>query len=159
MEPPVQPVNGTVTDTEGDPVAGTEVTVTDADGEEVATATTDDDGVWTADLVDAEYTATVNPPDGYVVDREASLPFEVVGGEVTGLDFVLAVEDVTPGPTPGDASGVGPGASSAGSGGVGSLPVTGATVGSVALGALLLATFGTLLVRSSRRAASGGDEA
>lgn len=172
VEPPAQPVGGTVTDTDGAPVPGAEVVVTDAEGDEVATATTDDDGAWTADLPDGTYTATVTPPDGYVADGYPSLGFEVDGGEVTGLDFVLAAEQVTPAPSPspdptanpttpttpttpdgpgapGDGSGT-PGGGPTSSGG-GSLPVTGAEVAGAALGALLLVTAGGLLLRASRR--------
>ncbi|MFC7877920.1 collagen binding domain-containing protein [Isoptericola sp. NPDC057391] len=162
VEPPAQPVSGTVTDTDGEPVAGAEVTVTDPEGEEAATVTTDDDGAWTADLPDGEYVATITPPDGYVVEGEASLPFEVAGGEVSGLDFVLAVQEVTPSPSPDPTAGPttpgGPGAGtgtagggSPTAGGTGSLPVTGAEVGAAALGALLLVTAGGLLLRAARR--------
>ncbi|GAB6937839.1 hypothetical protein JCM11754A_13630 [Isoptericola variabilis] len=168
VEPPVHPVSGTVTDTDGAAVPGAEVVVTDADGEEVATATTDDDGAWTAELPDGAYTATVTPPDGYVVEGDASLPFEVAGGEVTGLDFVLAPQDAAPSPSPDPSASApatpapapgGPGAGTGtdagmhggGSAPVGGLPVTGAEVGGAALGALLLVTAGGLLLRASRR--------
>jgi protocatechuate 3,4-dioxygenase beta subunit len=177
VAPPAQPVGGTVTDTDGDPVPDAEVTVTDADGAEVATATTDEDGAWTADLPDGEYTATVTPPDGYDVEGEASLPFDVVGGEVTGLDFVLAAQDATPAPspspdpttTPAGTAAPAPGAPDLGApdlgtpgGGPatpgGSLPVTGAEVGAAALGALLLVTAGGLLLRASRRRGADATE-
>ena len=166
--PPAHPVGGTVADTGGAPVPGAEVVVTDADGAEVATATTDDDGAWTAALPDGAYTATVTPPDGYVVEGDAALPFEVVGGAVTGLDFVLAPQDAAPSPSPdpsasapatpapapggpgtGPETGPGTGTDAATPGG--GLPVTGAEVGGAALGALLLVTAGGLLLRASRR--------
>jgi len=173
--PPTQPVGGTVTDTEGDPVPDAEVTVTDADGAEVATVVTDEEGTWTADLPDGEYTATVTPPDGYVVEGEESLPFEVVGGEVTGLDFVLATQEATPTPSPSpdpsasptaplpDPGSPGDGPAAPGDGpattdGTGTLPVTGADVGAAALGALLLVTAGGLLLRWSRRHATAAAE-
>ncbi|SKC56832.1 Carboxypeptidase regulatory-like domain-containing protein [Krasilnikoviella flava] len=175
VAPPAQPVGGTVTDTDGGPVPDAEVTVTDADGAEVATATTDEDGAWTADLPDGGYTATVTPPDGYVVEGEASLPFDVVGGEVTGLDFVLAAQDATPAPSPSpdpsasptaplpDPGSPGDGPAASGDGpattdGTGSLPATGADVGAAALGALLLVTAGGLLLRASRRRGTGAAE-
>ncbi|MFE5338257.1 collagen binding domain-containing protein [Isoptericola sp. NPDC056573] len=172
VAPPARPVGGTVTDPDGAPVPGAEVTVTDSEGAEVATAITDDDGAWTADLPDGAYTATVTPPEGYVVEGDASRGFEVAGGEVTGVDFVLAAQDAAPSPSPDPtaspapttpatpgAPGTGAGPSDGGSAtpGGGSLPVTGAEVGAVALGALLLVTAGGLLLRASRRRAGAAE--
>lgn len=168
VEPPGRPVGGTVTDTGGAPVPGAEVVVTGADGAEAATVTTGDDGTWTADLPDGAYTATVTPPDGYVVEGDPTLGFEVDGAEVAGLDFVLAAEDVAPAPSPSPdptasatsptppTTPTSPGAPGApGDGpttpGGGGLPVTGAEVAGAALGALLLVTAGGLLLRASRR--------
>jgi len=164
VEPPTYPAAGTVTDTDGAPVPGAEVTVTDADGEPVTTVTTGDDGTWTADLPAGGYTAVVTPPDGFVVDGAASLTFEVADAGVTGLDFTLATEDATPAPSPspdpsatpvspgppGDGPGAAPGAPGTAAA-PGTLPQTGATVGSAALGALVLLTAGGLLLRASRR--------
>ncbi|MFE6968082.1 carboxypeptidase regulatory-like domain-containing protein [Isoptericola sp. NPDC057653] len=163
VEPTVHPVSGAVSDSDGEPVAGAEVVVTDADGQEAASATTDDEGSWSAELPAGEYTATVTPPEGYVVDGDAAVEFTVDDAGVTGLDFVLAAEEASPtpspdpsspAPTPSSATPVDPGGGTAGGpGGLGALPVTGAAVGGAALGALLLVTAGGLALRASRRRA------
>ncbi len=147
VEPSEQPVGGTVTHAEGVPVPDTEVTVTDADGETVDTATTNDDGAWGINLPPGSYTAVVHPGEGYVVDGEDTIAFEVADVEVTGLDVVLgtATQASSPTPSPGPDPSAGP------EPGQGGLAATGATVGSVALVAGILVALGVALVRVSRQ--------
>ncbi|MFD7023896.1 collagen binding domain-containing protein [Promicromonospora sukumoe] len=142
------PAGGTVTHTEGAPVPGTEVTVTDGDGTTVGTATTDDEGAWRTELPPGSYTAVVHPGEGYVVDGEDTLAFDVVDEAVTGLDFVLANATQAPSPAPGTDPSAGPEPDPAEPG---DLAATGATVGSVALAAGVLIAVGVGMVRGSRR--------
>lgn len=156
VQAPTYSVVGTVTDDDGTPVPGTVVTVTDTNGEQVAVVTTGDDGTWSADLPPGVYTATITPPARYVVDGAPTLAFEVTDVDVTGLDFVVAPQSATPEPSPSLA--VPDSADGPGTGGApGSLPVTGATVGSVALGALLAAVLGIVLIRMSRQHVNDND--
>ncbi|ACQ82351.1 LPXTG-motif cell wall anchor domain protein [Beutenbergia cavernae DSM 12333] len=149
-EPPLTvPAGGTVTDTDGNPVPGAEVTVRDSGGAVVGTVTTGDDGTWGLELPPgAGYTAEVTPPEGYEVDGEPVLTFDVAETAVAGLDFVLqAVTAPTPTPTPGD-----PGPGSPGPGTPpGRLPATGADADALALTAALLAAAGCALVAAGRR--------
>ncbi|MDR7381196.1 MSCRAMM family protein [Promicromonospora iranensis] len=165
VDPQLHQAGGTVADADGGPVPGTDITVTDADGQTVVTVTTGEDGTWVTDLFPGQYTATITPPDGYVVDGDATLAFEVVDQDVTGLDFLLAEESAVPSPSPsGDPTVPGPGDGTGGPGGTdpdasvpgaGGLAATGATVGATALGAVLLLSLGGLLVWTSRRARAG----
>lgn len=148
VEPQGQPAGGTVTHAGGAPVPGTRVTVTDADGKPVAATKADDDGVWRTRLPAGTYTAVVHPGDGYVVDGEDRITFEVADVEVTGLDFVLGNATQAPSPAPGTGPSAGPGPDPAGPG---DLAATGATVGSVALAAGVLVAVGVAMVRGSRR--------
>ncbi|WP_285103387.1 carboxypeptidase regulatory-like domain-containing protein [Promicromonospora sp. MEB111] len=148
VEPQELPVGGTVTHTEGAPVPDTTVTVTDAGGARAGTATTDADGTWTTELPPGTYTAVVHPGQGYVVDGEGSVTFEVVDTEVTGLDFVLTNATQAPSPGPGTDPSAGPEPDPAEPG---DLAATGATVGSVALAAGVLVAVGVAMVRGSRR--------
>lgn len=95
------PVQGTVTDDDGQGIEGVELVITDASGEPVATATTGPDGGWDALLPPgAGYVSTVTVPADYEVDGSESLTFDVVADPVTGLDFVLSATDPAPSPTP-----------------------------------------------------------
>ncbi|PUB29805.1 carboxypeptidase family protein [Promicromonospora sp. AC04] len=150
VEPSERPAGGTVTHADGAPVPDTEVTVTDADGGTINTATTDDDGAWAINLPPGSYTAVVHPGEGYVVDGEDTITFEVADVEVTGLDFVLSTAQApspTPNPGPDPSAGPEPGPDG--------LAATGATVGSVVLVAGVLVALGVALVRVSRRKAAG----
>ncbi|MFI6426222.1 carboxypeptidase regulatory-like domain-containing protein [Promicromonospora sp. NPDC050880] len=154
VEPQDQPVGGTVTDTDGSPVPGVEVVVTDGDGQTVATATTDDEGTWGAELPTGSYTAVVQPGEGHVVEGEDSIAFEVTDAAVSGLDFVLSAAGEAPSPGPGpdpDPSSAPSAEPAPGTQEPGDLAATGATVGSVALAAGVLLALGVALVRGSRR--------
>ncbi|MFI2362480.1 collagen binding domain-containing protein [Promicromonospora sp. NPDC019610] len=142
------PAGGTVTHTEGAPVPDTTVTVTDADGARAGTATTDTEGAWVTELPPGSYTAVVHPGQGYVVDGEDSIAFEVVDEEVTGLDFVLTNATQAPSPAPGTGPSADPDPDPAEPG---DLAATGATVGAVALAAGVLVAVGVGMVRGSRR--------
>ncbi|MFD6446166.1 collagen binding domain-containing protein [Promicromonospora sp. NPDC060204] len=148
VEPQELPVGGTVTHAEGAPVPDTTVTVTDADGARAGTATTDADGAWSTELPPGSYTVVVVPGEGYVVDGEDSIAFEVVDEEVTGLDFVLTNATQAPSPAPGTDPSADPDPDPAEPG---DLAATGATVGSVALAAGVLVAVGVAMVRGSRR--------
>lgn len=148
VEPQELPVGGTVTHTEGAPVPDTTVTVTAADGARAGTATTDADGAWATTLPPGTYTAVVHPGQGYVVDGEDSITFEVADTEVRGLDFVLTNATQAPSPTPGTDPSAGPEPDPAEPG---DLAATGATVGSVVLAAGVLVAVGVAMVRGSRR--------
>lgn len=148
--PPVS-AGGTVVDGDGAPVPGVQVDVLDADGVVVATATTADDGTWTAELPAGAYAARIVPPDGYTVEGAGELPFEVVEAAVTGLDFVLAVDGALP-PGPGGT----PGGGTSGTGGDesgGPLAATGATTSSSLAAALGLVVVGGVLAATARRRA------
>ncbi|MFE7504512.1 collagen binding domain-containing protein [Promicromonospora sp. NPDC057488] len=148
VEPQGQPVGGTVTHAGGAPVPGTRVTVTDADGTPVAATKADDDGAWRTRLPAGTYTAVVHPGDGYVVDGESRITFEVADAEVTGLDFVLGNATQAPSPGPGTDPSADPDPDPAEPG---DLAATGATVGSVTLAAGVLVVAGVAMVRGSRR--------
>ena len=98
---PTYPARGTVQDEYDDPLADVEVTVRDPDGTPFATVTTDDEGAWRVPGLPVAdgWTAEVTVPDGYRPLGPSRLSFDVVSGEVAGLDFALAVV-VTATPTP-----------------------------------------------------------
>ena len=120
------------------------VTVRDPDGEPFATATTGEDGLWQVDgLPSAEgWTATVDPPDGYAAQDDATLTFAVSDADADGLDFVLVEERST--------GGGGSGSGSTGSSGSGSsthLAATGGPELALLLGGLAATAGGAALLR------------
>ena len=84
--------SGTVVDEAGMAFPGVEVEVGDPTGAVFATATTDDQGVWSVDglAVDEDWAATVAPPRGYEAPDGDTLAIDAT--DATGLDFVLARE-------------------------------------------------------------------
>jgi hypothetical protein len=123
-------------------VPGVTVTVRDAVGDVVGSATSADDGTWGVDVPPgAGYTAEAVPPDGYALDGEATVTFDVTDGPVTGLDFTLAAI-VAPGPSPSpDPSGPPPVPGSTDGSGRG-LAATGTDAGTGVLAAVLLVVVG-----------------
>lgn len=86
-------VNGTVTDTDGNPVPGVEVEIA-LDGGGTLTATTDSNGFYVFDTVPAgDHTIDIpNPPDGYTIDSQPG-PLTVPEDSeepITEQDFILA---------------------------------------------------------------------
>ncbi|WP_454728220.1 MSCRAMM family protein [Cellulosimicrobium protaetiae] len=158
--PASQTVGGTVSDDAGDPVPGVTVTIRDAAGDVVGTSTSGDDGVWSVDVPPGTgYRAEVVPPDGYALDGEASVTFDVTDGAVTGLDFTLvATGTTTPGPSPSPSPSpdpTGPSAPGTTKGSGGGLAATGvdAAAALVAAGLLVVAGVGALGARRRRAGA------
>ncbi len=89
------PVGGTVTDTDGNPIAGVTITLTDPEGGgDPRTAVTENDGSYVFDdvPVGAGYTLTATPPDGASVD--GPLTFTVPPNSevpITGQDFEVTL--------------------------------------------------------------------
>ncbi|WP_264028927.1 collagen binding domain-containing protein [Cellulosimicrobium sp. SH8] len=149
--PSAQPVGGTVSDDADDPVPGATVTVRDAAGDVVGTATSGDDGAWSVDLPPGTgYTAEVAPPDGYALDGESNVTFDVTDGPVTDLDFTLvATGTATPGPSPSpDPTGL---SSAPGTAGGRGLAATGVDAGAALVAAGLLVIAGTGAIGARRR--------
>lgn len=158
-EPPAErPVGGSVADTGGAPVPGAEVVVSDADGAVVSTVASDDGGRWGTGLPPGSYAAVVHPGDGYVVEGEDTIAFEVADAAVTGLDFVVSSSGQTPSPGPGPDPSAAPtaGPGPAGPPGPGDLAATGVTVGWVVLPAAVLLAVGFAMVRAARRLGGRG---
>ncbi|PRZ44058.1 LPXTG-motif cell wall-anchored protein [Antricoccus suffuscus] len=89
-----QTASGTITTTDGHPVAGVEVTLTPPGGGTAKVTTTDPAGNYLFDdnAEVAGYTvALTGVPDGFAPSGPASLAFDISpGSPVTGLDFILA---------------------------------------------------------------------
>ena len=140
---------GTVRDEAGMAFPRVEVTVLDPDGEPYATVTTGQDGTWRVDGLPAAegWTAVVEPPDGYGVDGEDALTFDVVDADTAGLDFVLVVQDTSGGSAGGGSA---PATGSSGGSGGGSTPVlaqTGGPGAALLLVGLAATAAGVLLLR------------
>lgn len=110
-----QPISGTVTDTEGDPVPGVVVTLTRPDAT-TSTTTSGADGGYLVDdnPVGTDYTVAVTVPTGYAAGPGGTTitGVAVAGAPVTGQNFVLrALPDVS-------------GRVTGGGGGLGGVPVT-----------------------------------
>jgi hypothetical protein len=87
-------ISGAVTlDGTGDPApAGTTLRLLDADGNEIATTATIADGTYAFINVPATaYRVEVVPPAGYQVVGAAQLDADATAGDVTDVDFVLAL--------------------------------------------------------------------
>jgi hypothetical protein len=93
--------SGTITDSTGAGIAVVTVVVTIPDTGAQVEVSTDEDGNWFVEELEAGqgYTARIQVPDGYQRDGATELTFDVVDGNVTGLNFVL-VADATPPPSP-----------------------------------------------------------
>jgi hypothetical protein len=154
---------GTVTDTNGDPVAGVAVVATPADPEDGAPVrtTTGTDGTFdlTGLAPTSEYSVAVEGADPQLITTPES------GAAPAALEFTVPAAVVTPTPTPtptpttpaptppgGGGTGVTPVSSDGGSTTGGALAYTGAdlTPGLIAAGVLVLVGAGLLVFRSVR---------
>ena len=93
-------ITGTVTGTADCPAEGLQVVVLDGDGSPVADTETDENGSWTVDDLATydDWTVTVTPPEGCVVDPEGDLT-----ADLSQDDAVVDVDlqpDEAPTPTP-----------------------------------------------------------
>ena len=88
LRAPTAVVSGTVTDTDGTPMAGVGVSVTDADGS--TTLTTGSDGAWSASVragsVSVTYTGL---PDGYEAVGDTSADLDLKAGSSAVFDLRL----------------------------------------------------------------------
>ena len=155
--PPASPVTGVVEDVQGDPVPDVVITIVGDDFTQ--TATTDEAGQFTLDDVPpGDYEITVDPPPGFEVVGDDTVPVTVPeGGGPLDLDFTLRVV-ATPTATPTGTSAVTTsGSASAPASTADMLPeVGGPSSALVPLGALLLgAGLGLVLAASRGRQRSG----
>ncbi len=158
-------ISGMVTDSTNDdaPVPDAEVTVDGPGGPEVIT--TDSDGRFFVDGLDAgDYDIDLTPPAGFVPDGPAQQMTTITDeGEIRGgIDFAVTPVAAAPTPSPSPSPSASPSATpsagtSAGSSGAGpastssSLPDTGSDVGGgFVLGALLLVGAGAIVLVGNR---------
>lgn len=83
-------LSGTVT-AQGGPVAGVAVTATGPGGETLQTLTSQDGTYAFANLPPGAWTVSIEPPAGYVAAGPTSRDETVLGSDVTGVDFALAL--------------------------------------------------------------------
>ena len=87
LRTPTAVVSGTVTDTDGTPMAGVEVSVTDADGS--TTLTTGSDGAWSASVRAGSVSVSYTVPDGYGAVGDTSADLDLKAGSSAVFDLKL----------------------------------------------------------------------
>ena len=162
-------ISGSVTDSskEDEPVPGAQITIDGPGGPQ--TLTTDDDGQFFLDDLDAgDYDIDFTPPDGFVPDGPAERTTTITDeGEIRGgIDFAVTPVAAEPTPTPSPSASPSasptPGTSTGSSNGgpastSSSLPDTGSDVSGIfVLGALLLVGAGAVVLVGNRIARRRG---
>ncbi|MFZ6992020.1 carboxypeptidase regulatory-like domain-containing protein [Curtobacterium sp. RRHDQ66] len=147
---------GTVTDTNGDPVAGVQVvaTPTDPDAGVPVTTTTGPDGAFVLPGLNptSEYEVVVGPGDDPGQRKTITTPATGAGNPLAFVVPAAATPTPTPPPTSGGGSDTTPVSSTGGSSSTGALAYTGAdlTPGLIAAGVLVLLGAGLLTFRAAR---------